>query len=231
MWFFTKNKTLPDKVEIIINAKKSNNKNFKLYFVNNNGIDVDTESIVKDYLIDCGLYVLRTEVAFWQAMTALVYWNEIYDFSPEQGNDIPHDLFSADFYKKRKIKIDEKNRFLLENGVVELLEDSIKRYKRNGYFSRLILDQDNEMDITNSLIMKMVKKIDTKDFCFITHNIIKDFNHNRAGLPDFVAWNAKTLLHVEAKRLNEKLLDSQIGWLSRFNEFDIGYKIIRVQTV
>jgi hypothetical protein len=51
MWFFTKNKTLPDKVEIIINAKKSNNKNFKLYFVNNNGIDVDTESIVKDYYV------------------------------------------------------------------------------------------------------------------------------------------------------------------------------------
>lgn len=231
MWFFSKNKMLLDEVEIVINAQKSNNKNFKLYFINNKGVDADTESIVKDYLIDCGFHVLRTEVAFWQAMTALVFWEEIYDFFPEYGNDIPHDFFSSDFYKKRKIKIDEKSSFLLENGVIEVLIDSIRRYKRNNYFSRLILDQDNEMDITHPLIIKMLKRMDKKDFCFITHNIIKDFNHNRAGLPDFVAWNSKTLLHIEAKRLKEKLLNSQVGWFSRFDKFDIDYKIIRVQAV
>ena len=231
MWSFRTKKTLPDKVEIIIDAPKSNNKNFKLYFVNNKGIDVDTESIVKEYLIDCGLLVIRTEVAFWQAMTALVYWEEIYDFDPEQGNDIPYDLFSADFYIKRKKSIDKKYHFLLKNGVVELLKESIKKYKKNGYFSRLIFDQDNEMVITDSLIIKMIKRIDKKDFCFITYNIVKDFNNNRAGLPDFVAWNAKTLLHIEAKRLKEELLNSQVGWISRFNEFGIDYKIVRVKAV
>jgi len=226
---YKNNCIFPSNQIIYIEAPRSFNKNLKLYFIDSNGMDVDTETIVYQYLKSKNLNVLRTEVAFWQAITTLVYWDEIYDFIPEYGDDIPRDLFTPEFYIKRKAKIDEKYQFIQKNGIVDILETSINNYINNNYFSRLVHDQNEELHISDPLIKAFIKRIDLKQFCFITYNIVKDYNSHRAGLPDFIAWNEFDFVHVEAKRFNEKVLKSQEYWFDLFDREEISYRIIRVK--
>ena len=226
---YKNNNIFPSNETIYIEAPRSFNKNLKLYFIDSSGADVDTETIVYQYLKSLNLNVLRTEVAFWQALTTLVYWDEIYDFTPEYGDDIPRDLFTPEFYIKRKTKIDKKYHFIQKHGIVDVLEESINNYINNNYFSRLIHDQNEELHISAPLIKTFIKRIDLKQFCFITYNIVKDYNSNRAGLPDFIAWNEHDLVHIEAKRFKEKVLKSQEYWFELFNQEKISYRIVRVK--
>jgi hypothetical protein len=226
---YKNNNIFPSDEIIYIEAPRSFNKNLKLYFIDSNKIDVDTETIVYQYLKSKDLNVLRTEVAFWQALTALVYWDEIYDFNPEYGDDIPIDLFTPEFYINRKTKIDAKHQFIQKNGIVNILEKSINNYVNNNYFSRLVHDQNEELHISDPLIKTFIERIDLKQFCFITYNIVQSFNFNRAGLPDFIAWNSHDLVHIEAKRFKEKVLKSQEYWFGLFDKEEISYRIIRVK--
>ena len=54
---------------------------------------------------------MRGEVAFWQGMFALAFYEEIFSKNVQTYNDIPSDLFSADFYPNRKEEIDKKNEY------------------------------------------------------------------------------------------------------------------------
>lgn len=221
-------KELPYDQTIYIDAPINTGDNSKLYFIGSQGQPADTETIVCEYLKCFGLNVLRTEVSFWQAMATLAFWDEIYDFVPKQGHDIPQDIFSSQFYEGRKLKIDSRHEYLIRNGILIPLRKSIKRYSSHNYFSRLVEDQNRKLHISDELIDTFLQKTSIRDFCFITYTIVQDFNSNRAGLPDFVAWDENNIFHIEAKRFKEKIRNTQNTWFKRFNQQGIRYKIIRV---
>ncbi|MBI9055982.1 MAG: VRR-NUC domain-containing protein [Bacteroidales bacterium] len=213
---------------IFINAKKSGHDKKSEYYVSDTGQYVSTEEYVKEYYQNAGFKVLRTEVSFWQAVTTLFFWNVIYNNEPCGGNDIPRDIFTDSFFKRNSYMMKSYLLNNYRNSIKEIVMGNLNRYNYKKYFSRLVNDGKKNIEENNELVREFLDKIDVKQFFFIAHTILRDLNNNRAGLPDFIVWKGSDLFHVEVKRKNEKLRETQLKWINLFENQEIKYKIIRV---
>ncbi len=91
------------KVTQTIEAQKTGEKG-KNYFYCSNGKKCSTEDVVKEYYQDNGYNVMRGEVAVWQGLFALAFFDEIfYNHQFSKISDIPRGFFVGDFlYQERK---------------------------------------------------------------------------------------------------------------------------------
>lgn len=228
---FKKSKLFPIDETIFIETEKIIDINSKKnFFIDKNKNQVSTEKIVYDYLLSWGFKVLRSEVSFWQAMFSLSFWDEIFDEYPRfDGQDLPKGLFDGSLYVQKRESIYRKYRYMLKNGIEKTLNDSIQAYVSLSYNTRLVEDQNRRISIKSPLIKDFIEHVNVRDFCFIVYTIAQDVNRNRAGLPDFIAWDDRDMFHIESKKFKEKLRDSQVAWLDRFKTQGIKYKIIRVK--
>lgn len=204
----------------------------KLAFLNSKGKPCSTEDAFKDDAEQTGWHVMRAEVAFWQAMFCLTFWNEIFEGmeSPSQGQDIPHDLFQGkSFYLNRQQAIDDRYEQLKQGNLSKLINEKIKKAK--GSWTRLIYNGDQDMlKYSNSAtVQNFIKRVNPETFASIVYRIAQNPDINRSGVPDFVIWNDHELIMIEVKKVREQIRESQIRWLYWMTEENIPVEIVRVK--
>ena len=223
-----------DNITRIIEAKKTGEK--KLYFYNSSGEKVTTENFVKDYYEKSGYSVMRAEVNFWQAMSALCFFDEIFSINTNSLNDIPLDLFHNDlFYKARKQIIDEKYNLLK---TVKLLDYVNEQIILNGNFKTRLFrynlptyKADFIEYFKTTIVQDFLSFIDNNIFADIVYKIAQNPNDNRAGLPDFIIWNDEKFEFIEVKRINEQLREAQINWIKFLLNKNTPIYIVRVKEI
>lgn len=81
------------------------------------------------------------------------------------------------------------------------------------------------------IVQEFLKQIDLSVFAKIVYRIAQNPNENRAGIADFVVWNDKDLVLVEAKREKEEFRDGQIDWTKFLLKNKIPVTIMRVRGI
>lgn len=215
----------------IVEAKKSGQKG-KLAFLNSKGELSTTEHIVKEYLEKEGYNVIRAEVNLWQALFGIVFFEEIYSKNWDIFNDIPYDLYTGEhFYRIRKKVIDKKYEFIKKINILEFVNDQIKHF---SFFSSRLLYNRTKVDIEYCKTQKVqdfLSRVDATVFANIIYRIAQNVNDNRAGLPDYIAFNNRDIIFVEVKRAKEKIRDTQINWISFLKNNSVPVYIYRVKGV
>lgn len=220
-----------DSITETISVKKSGEKG-KLAFLDSQGTPCSTEDAFKDYMVLRQWKVMRAEVAFWQAMFCLVFWEEIFEeISPRKGQDIPPDLFKGDeFYKKRSEIIEEKYRKLTKmESVHSFINEQINRNR--DAWTRLLYNGDLNLVqyIETDIVQEFLKNADPKVIARITHRIALNPSANRSGISDFIVWKQFGYKFVEVKKIREKVRDEQRDWITWLIEQKIPVEIIRVR--
>ena len=204
------------KITTTISAPLSGEKG-KLYFICSSGQKCSTEEAVKDYYQNKGYKVMQGEVTFWQGMFALAFYDEIFSINKYPYSDIPSDMFSPNFYPNRKEGIDKKYEYLKSANLHEYINKQLKAHDETN--TRLLTDSAidksaNCIDFFKTpIVQEFLTKIKPQTFAKIVYRIAQNVGENRAGAPDFVIWNNKTMIFVEVKREKETLRDGQIVWL------------------
>lgn len=228
---------LPDSIQKItttISASLSGEKG-KLYFMCSSGQKCSTEDVVKDYYQNKGYKVMRGEVIFWQGMFALAFYDEIFSVNKYPYSDIPSDMFSPNFYTNRKDSIDKKYNYLKSTNLHEYINKQLKAHESTN--TRILTDSAIDKSANcieffkTPIVQEFLTKIKPAIFAIIVYRIAQNVGENRAGTPDFVIWNNKTMIFVEVKREKETLRDGQITWLEFLIKNNIPCLVTRVKGV
>jgi hypothetical protein len=234
----------------IIEARKCP-KGRPVQFLSPDGKPWTTEQVVQDNHIRNGLHVVRAEVKLWFAFFGLILWEEIFfghktptlgairhplssAHSPYWFNDIPPDLFQGDqFYSVRRERIEARLAQLSDTCPDAVLDDQLRRF--GTAWTRIIFEGEFHGDFRYKQVLgdlpvrMMLRAIDRSWFYSIIHRIAVNPNDNRAGLPDFLAWNEREFRFTEAKRLKEKFRPSQVAWLNWMHERGMPVEVVRVK--
>ena len=211
--------------------------NGKRAFLNTSGKECSTEEFAVDYLLNQGWQAIYTEVRFWEAVFALALWEEIFE-SPssfDKINDIPTDLFSGSvFFKSRQDKIEKKLNLLASAKMGDYLRIQLRQYGK--YWTRILYgfpkgDFSYGEFLKSDSVYEFLQLFPTSQCLMIVSRLAQDFNKNRSGLPDLVAWKAGQYQFVEVKKVKEGVRPGQTAWLSWLSESKIPCKIIRVKGV
>lgn len=215
-----------------IEAKLSGEKG-KLYFKNSTGSPCSTEAIVLNYFKSLGYKVIRAEVALWQVLFCICYFEEIYAINWDGISDIPFDLFLDNLFYNLRARIIENKYNKIKNltNLKDFINSQIEDF---GFHRNRLLYPKSFANIEyckTPLVQEFFEKVDIKHFALITYEVAKNISKNRAGLPDYIVWNDIEMLHIEVKREKEKLRQSQIDWISYLRENNIPVQIYRVKGI
>lgn len=220
------------KITTTISAPLSGEKG-KLYFICSSGRKCSTEDAVKDYYQNKGYKVMRGEVTFWQGMFALAFYEEIFSVYKYPYSDIPSDMFSQNFYANRKDSIDKKYNYLKTANLHEYINKQLKAHESTN--TRILTDSAIDKSANcieffkTPIVQEFLTKIKPAIFAKIVYRIAQNVGENRAGTPDFVIWNDKTMIFVEVKREKETLREGQIVWLEFLIKNNIPCLVTRVK--
>jgi tetratricopeptide (TPR) repeat protein len=197
------------------------------------------EQIALEHYESNGYRGAWTEDTYWWEIMALLFWDVIFAklpgvFTPQFGDfpskmqDMPRDLFTSDFYSRRRSLIEKRIQALtsprLFGFVTITLEDELKNaYERHiGKPCRPIEDW-NRHSLEELLLA--IKALNQAELMTIMRRLLEDFTENRRGLPDlFMADAAGRPKFVEVKGEREKIADHQIVWLT-FLQRQIGISV------
>jgi len=160
-----------------------------------------------------------SENSYWSEVMALLFWDVIFAklrgvYSPALGEfpgrpqDMPHDFFSDDFYRKRVDMIRHRIRELREIArVSQSVRDSY--FQNKGKPCRPIWNWDR---YSVDSLCAGVDSVSKDQLFAIMNRLLVDFNHNRSGLPDLFFYSPKPLF-VEVKASSDSLRGNQVEWL------------------
>jgi hypothetical protein len=193
----------------------SNTKKIKYFF---EGVSDFVEEFALNFYKKEGYKGIISANDYWWTLTALLFWDVIYaklegvyskhdgDF-PNEKQDMPYDLFSSEFYEKRKPLIDNRIKSL------EISDLSLKiksSYNQNfGKPCRFIENWNrfNEIDL-----IEPIKFIESKIVIQILERILKNFCENRSGMPDIIIYKHNNFRFVEVKSERDKISNNQNIW-------------------
>jgi hypothetical protein len=189
------------------------------YFFENNYYFVE-EFAQKIYEKE-GFSSIWTENNYWWKIYALLFWDIIFSkidgvWSPEFGQefpneyqDMPRDLFSDNFYSTRENLF--KNR-IKELGHVNIKEKLVDSYNSNFKKRCRLIENWDKFSIDQLCVA--VDLIEKDEFLKIIERLFKDFNYNRAGLPDLFVYSNDKYFFVEVKSEKDKISPKQTEWHS-----------------
>lgn len=206
----------------------------KLAFLNSQREPCSTENAFKDYMEQRYWKVMRSEVAFWQAMFCLSFWEEIFDGmkNPALGRDIPQDLFLGyDFYFNRQRGIDRKYDSIKQQNLRLFINEQIEKYR--NHWTRLLYNGNQNMIeyFETDIVQSYLETVDVNIFAKIVYRIAKNPNENRSGISDFTIWNDQDLKMVEVKKVREQVRGSQRSWIAWMLSENIPIEITRVKGI
>ncbi len=234
------NATQEDSIgERVICATRSNpDSRGKAKYTGNYGKNKTVEQVALWHYTGDGYEGLWSENDYWWHILALLYWDVIFAklpgvyeplFGPFPSSmqDMPRDMFSSDFFSKRKKLINTRhsqiigsNRFSFK-GTTPEKEFKISWKKHHGMPCRLI-ENWNRFSIKEYILTLRLLEFD--QLVKIMDRLLQDFNRNRRGFPDLFLVHESSPLFVEVKRKGEKISQPQHDW-HKFLVDDVGINV------
>jgi hypothetical protein len=177
-----------------------------------------------------GYFSLWSENDYWLTLFTLLFWDVIFAklkgiWTPELGEfpnqyqDMPQDFFSNKFYEKRKNLFDNKIKELSHSDIKQRLQSS---YREN--YQKPCRSIENWDKFTIEELSIAIEKIEINKLLKILERLAKDFNGNRAGLPDLFIYSENEYFFAEVKGEKDKISKKQHLWHS-FLSKELGFKV------
>jgi len=156
----------------------------------------------------------------------LLYWDVVFArlpnvYNPRLGEfpsrlqDIPRDVFSAEFYARRNKMIAARHEALSSRGVLGLGSTSPgqelrKAWGRHKGKTCRFFDKWQKFSVDDLALATRV--LSHEQLVMIMTRLLQDFNANRRGLPDLFLVKGSEPLFVEVKAEREKVDTAQQAW-------------------
>jgi hypothetical protein len=234
----------------LINVKRNkvsdNGKGKAKYDLEGNKLFV--EQVAMNYFEKEGYNSIWSENHYWWELMMLLFWDII--FAKTKGavetansgylepntdefnklfdvfvktNGMPADLFSDEFYNRRKDLINNRIKELKNKDIGEVIKKNYKTH--SGENCRLIENWD-KFSLDELLIVS--KYINTNNFLEILKRLLKNISNNRSGFPDLIIYNEQKISFVEVKSKNDSMSDNQVEWKSFFESLNLTYILFLV---
>ncbi|KAF3426184.1 hypothetical protein E2986_03283 [Frieseomelitta varia] len=176
---------------------------------------------------------LHCEGALPNILFYTLFWEELYDMHVPGAfstpyEEAPNDLFTTEFYKNRKERIDMKLQIfdnLNSESLSSLVEEkfALLRQYQSIMLSNIIED--------NSQLKQIVHCLGTQGVIGICKRLIDNFKLWRAGFPDLIVWNYNTKEHkiIEVKGPRDVLSIKQRLWLEYLHQLELNTEVCLVQ--
>ena len=215
--------------EKFIQAERVNTLNGKAKYVLD-AKELFVEQLAQKIYEKEGFMSLWSENDYWWTIFSLLFWDVIFakidgawtpEFGefPSQYQDIPQDFFSDKFYETRKSLFDNKIKELSHSDIKQRLENS---YKEN--FQRPCRPIENWHKFSIEELLVAVEKIENDRLLKIMERLAKDFNNNRAGMPDLFVYSENDCFFAEVKGEKDKISKRQILWHSFLSD-ELDFKV------
>ncbi|CAL7933255.1 unnamed protein product [Xylocopa violacea] len=211
----------------LIPTNKSGNKS--VWCIENKKVPVETVAL--HYYRDQGFPKgLHCEGALPIALFFTLFWEELYDMHIPGAfvtpySEAPGDLFTEEFYKNRKEKIDLKLTKISTLNSKLLSSWMGRRYHMySQYQSAMSSLQDLEMT-------EIVHCLGTNGVVGICKRLIENYKLWKAGFPDLIVWNYETKKHkiVEVKGPRDVLSTKQQLWLEYLYQLELNVELCLVE--
>jgi hypothetical protein len=187
---------------------------------------------------------LWSENGYWWAIMTLLFWDVIFAklpgvYTPQLGafpsphQDIPLDLFTPEFYVRRKHLVEKRILELSQPRLFGLskpnIADEIRAFHKKHFGEPCRLMDWEKYQNVESLFLAITSLSSEQIFSIMTR-MIEDFKKNRKGFPDlFLVCNGKPQF-AEVKAEDEKVADHQYEWMhSLIENVGVHVEICRVR--
>jgi hypothetical protein len=198
----------------------------KALYINQGGEEVLIEQLALGYYRGQGYTGLWSENYYWWQVMTLLYWDVVFarlpgvfeprlsEF-PSQFQDIPHDIFSAEFYARRKELIAARHEALSSRGLLGLgsttpEQELRKAWGRHKGKTCRFFDKWQKFTVDDLALATRVLSHEQLDA--IMTRLLRDFSKNRNGLPDLFVVKDNKPLFVEVKAERERVQTAQQAW-------------------
>jgi Fanconi-associated nuclease 1 len=215
----------------------------KALYVGQAGKEVLIEQLALGYYREQGYDGLWSENDYWWQLMTLLYWDVVFarlpnvydprlgDF-PSRLQDIPRDMFSAEFYSRRRGLIEARHAALSSRGVLGLgatsPESELRRaWGRHKGKTCRFFDKWQKFRVDDLALA--ARSLTHRQLVSIMTRLLQNFNENRRGLPDLFLARAGGPLFVEVKAEREKVEAAQQAWHKYLAEdVGVGVEVCRV---
>jgi hypothetical protein len=198
----------------------------KALYINQEGEEVLIEELALGYYREQNYAGLWSENEYWWQLMTLLYWDIVYArlpnvFEPRFGEfpsrlqDIPRDIFSAEFYSRRKGLIAARNDALWRPGVLGLGSTSPEQELRKAWGRHKgkpcrFFEKWQKFTVEDLALAAKVLAHD--QLVAIMTRLLGNFGENRRGLPDLFLVKDDAPLFAEVKAQREKVSPAQEAW-------------------
>jgi len=231
------------KEDIISGKRVDTKKRGKAKYILETSKQGTVEQLALQHYKKSGTLGIWSENDYWWQLFAYLYWDVIYaklpgvydsGFGPfpNRMQDMPHDLFSRDFYWKRRKFFFNKDKEYYKNselfdGKSSILSMLSSAYKKHRNDPCRMIEESRKFDLED--LNLAVRTLSLGQLLIIMNRLYDDFNLNRSGLPDLFMVKNETPIFVEVKRKGERIAPHQIDWLDYLqNTVGVEAKVCRV---
>jgi tetratricopeptide (TPR) repeat protein len=199
----------------------------KALFKSSAGHTITIEQLALEHYTLSGCNGIWSENGYWWAIMTLLFWDVIFAklpnvYTPQLGafpgphQDIPLDLFTPEFYIRRKYLIEKRIHELTQPRLFGLSKLNIAEEIRTSHKHHFgepcrLLDWEKYQNVESLLLA--ITSLSSEQIFRIMTRMIENFNENRKGFPDlFLVWNGKPQF-TEVKGENEKVAPHQYNWM------------------
>ena len=231
------------KEDIISGKRVDTKKRGKAKYILETSKQGTVEQLALQHYKKSGTLGIWSENDYWWQLFAYLYWDVIYakipgvydsGFGPfpNRLQDMPHDLFSPDFYYRRRKLFHNKDKeywkkseFLAGKSIILSMLSSAYKKRRNDPCR--MIEESRKFDLED--LNLAVRILSLGQLLSIKDRLYDDFNSNRSGFPDLFMVKNETPSFVEVKRKGERIAPNQIQWLDYLhNTIGVEVKICRV---
>ena len=159
----------------------------------------------------------------------LAFWEQI--FMPVPGafvnayQDVPLDMYTDEFYVRRRDAIDARLASLSELDLSDELRARFERF--HGYSCRWV----DWRGLSAELVSQATRTMPARHLMAIWRRMLFDPRENRSGLPDLIALADGRYCLIEVKGPGDALQRNQMRWLAFFSSEGIPAKVARVSWI
>lgn len=154
----------------------------------------------------------------WWQLAFILFWDQIYapleeGFDPQFGQpptesqDIPLDLFSTSFYRRRREAIEGRAEQLQNQLLGEFIHEQVEA--RRASPCRIFRGATTDSAAAIYFLAERLQPALVVDIC---RHLLEDFRQNRRGLPDLVVVKQDVPHFVEVKSARDRLSAEQVEW-------------------
>ncbi len=222
-----------------IRARKISVGRGKATYQGTRGQECTIEQIALEHYRSQGWNGAWTENTYWWEIMALLFWDVIFarisgTYSPELGafpgrlQDMPHDLFTPEFYSRRKALIERRIKDLTSPRLFGLVKTDLGTALTSAHrhhFGEPCRPIENWERYPLEMLLLSVHTLTAEQLAKVMRRLLENFSENRSGLPDlFTADASGKPRFVEVKAEKESIAPHQLVWL-KFLQGQVGIPV------